>query len=780
MRTMLVLLLFFGISCLLLTSDGRLLKSALRFAEAQVQQAKEYLGRINPSYRNNQKRRTKQYGSAVAAVSSMGRSNKNEPLLMRLTSKWSRSIKKSTKFVAIFAIAIIAGHGMSSQLAAAVPPGGPSQPLTSLKTVPIPGPSPSELAVYVKDKKTAIMLGKSLFWDMQVGSDGIQACASCHFNAGADNRIKNQISPGLLRVTPGADTTFQTGRPNYTLQSGDFPFHKLADPNDRNSEVISDSNDVSSSQGVFNTQFVDIIRGSANDKVIFTPDAVFNVASTETRRVEPRNTPTMINAVFNFRNFWDGRAQNEFNGVNPFGKRDPNAKVLKAATATSPLQEVRVSLKDSSLASQAVGPPLSAFEMSADGRTFEEIGQKFGSIDTRSRSAAKGRRLPRETAQKLFSLTPLGKQLVARDDSVLGSVTKFPQPGINQNYEALVKTAFQPVWWQSNYIVVINPTDGSRSFAPRPNRALATNEYTLAEYNFSLFFGLAIQLYESTLVSNNAPIDQYLEGNYNALTPTQKLGLDIFENQGKCINCHGGAEFTNASVKNVRNEKIERMIMGDNNTAVYDNGFYNIGVTPTFEDLGVGAQDPFGKPLSMSRLGQQPGQTPEEVHCAPDIPNPEPCLPLNPNERVAVDGAFKTPGLRNVELTAPYFHNGGQLNLAQVVAFYNRGGDRRGPNGDDTTGFPPNNSNLDPDIQNLGLNLPQQEALVEFMRALTDDRVKYRRAPFDHPQLFITNGHPGNQNAVTADADGKATDTLIEIPAVGRNGGPPLPTFLGT
>jgi hypothetical protein len=47
MRTMLVLLLFFGMSCLLLTSNGRsLLKSAKRFVEAQLQQAKEYLGRI--------------------------------------------------------------------------------------------------------------------------------------------------------------------------------------------------------------------------------------------------------------------------------------------------------------------------------------------------------------------------------------------------------------------------------------------------------------------------------------------------------------------------------------------------------------------------------------------------------------------------------------------------------------------------------------------------------------------------------------------------------------
>ena len=49
----------------------------------------------------------------------------------------------------------------------------------------------------VKSQAALIALGKALFWDMQVGSDGIQSCATCHFNAGADVRSKNQISPGL-------------------------------------------------------------------------------------------------------------------------------------------------------------------------------------------------------------------------------------------------------------------------------------------------------------------------------------------------------------------------------------------------------------------------------------------------------------------------------------------------------------------------------------------------------------------------------------------------------
>jgi hypothetical protein len=66
------------------------------------------------------------------------------------------------------------------------------------------------------------------------------------------------------------------------------------------------------------------------------------------------------------------------------------------------------------------------------------------------------------------------------------------------------------------------------------------------------------------------------------------------------------------------------------------------------------------------------------------------------------------------------------------------------------------------------------------MQSLTDDRVRFERAPFDHPQLFITNGHPGDQNAVTNDGTGQATTTLLELPAVGRNGTTvPRPNFLG-
>ena len=71
------------------------------------------------------------------------------------------------------------------------------------------------------------------------------------------------------------------------------------------------------------------------------------------------------------------------------------------------------------------------------------------------------------------------------------------------------------------------------------------------------------------------------------------------------------------------------------------------------------------------------------------------------------------------------------------------------------------------------------DALIAFMEALTDERVLYRRAPFDHPQLFVPNGHPGDCTVtIDSNADGLADDLMIEIPAVGAAGGPLLPGFL--
>ncbi|MDA0935440.1 MAG: cytochrome-c peroxidase, partial [Planctomycetota bacterium] len=162
---------------------------------------------------------------------------------------------------------------------------------------------------------------------------------------------------------------------------------------------------------------------------------------------------------------------------------------------------------------------------------------------------------------------------------------------------------------------------------------------------------------------------------------------------------------------------------------------------------------------------------------------PDPRLGINPNlrqirraygmDREVVDGAFKTPSLRNVELTGPYFHTGGASTLEQVVEFYNRGGNRRlSDDQGDTSGFWPNASNLHPAMVPLGLTAQEQADLVAFMKSLTDERVRLEEAPFDHPQLLIPHGHqPGAHHQLGSMA---AEDQVEILPAVGQQGRAPL------
>jgi hypothetical protein len=123
-------------------------------------------------------------------------------------------------------------------------------------------------------------------------------------------------------------------------------------------------------------------------------------------------------------------------------------------------------------------------------------------------------------------------------------------------------------------------------------------------YNFSLFFGLAIQAYEATLISDETPFDHYIEGDSSALSAEQQRGLALFFGSARVLELPRRAFFSNASITRVQNQPLERMLLGDDQLATYDNGYYNIGVRPTAEDLGVGGVDPFGLPLSNTGLAQ--------------------------------------------------------------------------------------------------------------------------------------------------------------------------------
>src|SRR5262245_46240930 len=632
------------------------------------------------------------------------------------------------------------------------PPSDLSSLPGDLRGRPVPGPNLDE---FVSNRQAAIALGKALFWDMQVGSDGVQACASCHFRAGADPRSKNQVSPGLKRHVPEPDFTFTTplatrpAQPNSQLEAKDFPLTRLAVPGMRGAlDPATDSNDAVSSQGVHHPEGKD-------------PQG-FVLNGVNVRRVEPRNTPSVINAVFNHRQFWDGRAENIFNGVNHLGARDTSASVFRADVSSNPL-EVQVSLVNSSLASQAVAPIVSDLEMASPGRTALDVGRDL---------ARSSRKIFKDNIQ---NLRPLAKQQVHPNDSVLGPLSRWPNPGLAvPTYDAMIKAAFHPRWWASSRIIRVNEK-GTKSVVKKEDSDPNSEEYTLIQYNFTLFFGLAIQLYESTLVYDDTPWDRFRRDHPDAttdpalnpwtnLTPSHisrqaLFGAHLFNDRTRnptnirCSNCHEEAELTDASVSRINKAVNGPVRNRDGN--VIDKGFNNIGLRPTNDDLGVGATDAFGQ-LSRTRRA---------------FPNVPPAMfdGAAVTKGFGVQGAFKIPSLRNVALTAPYFHNGDMRTLRDVIEFYSRGGNVA----------PIKTLENVEEIEPLGvpaLLCNEIDALVAFLEALTDERVLNRRAPFDHPQLFVTNGHPDVN--VDANADGLADDIFIEIPAVGAAGGPPLPGFL--
>ena len=414
------------------------------------------------------------------------------------------------------------------------------------------------------------------------------------------------------------------------------------------------------------------------------------------------------------------------------------------------------------------------------------------------------------------------------------------------------------------------------------------NVFTVAEYNFSIFFGLAIREYERILIADDTPFDRYMEGKTQPdgsdyINAQQIRGFQLFLSKARCVACHSGPELTNAGVTSVVRrgqlmssdgfpvvpDLLERMIMGDGGVAVYDTGHYNIGVRPTSEDVGLGGDHRATEPAAVEqpeipgvrpaagerwghgrggerrlRRGTDPGaalrggvaaaagggagpatrpmssrsSTRGDALNGPNDPlvfvdssplaasyqylsaqylittkpgGQKPAVkklldgatmllpdfsgsgafgfgldelnpvapPLQPGERVAVDGSFKTPGLRNVALTAPYFHNGGQLALAQVVEFYNRGSDFGAQNAD----------SFDPNIQPLGLTAGERSDLVAFLEALTDDRVRRERAPFDHPSISLPNGGTRGKSTMAYFPGFPVLDDRFELPEVGSD-----------
>ncbi len=202
---------------------------------------------------------------------------------------------------------------------------------------------------------------------------------------------------------------------------------------------------------------------------------------------------------------------------------------------------------------------------------------------------------------------------------------------------------------------------------------------------------MAIAAFERTQVSGDSPFDRWYFGrNSGALTPQQVRGFDLFVNQGRCVSCH---------------------VVEQTQALFTDNRFHNIGVgiNSIQEDVPELAGAFLKADLTLAEV---------DVAVLSDARTSE-------LGRFAIShgfddiGSFKTPTLRNIEVTAPYMHDGSIATLRDVVVHYNNGGVTH--EGDPVNDF------LSGGIRPLNLEDEQIDDLVAFMEALTSP--KYSKAP---------------------------------------------------
>lgn len=223
----------------------------------------------------------------------------------------------------------------------------------------------------------------------------------------------------------------------------------------------------------------------------------------------------------------------------------------------------------------------------------------------------------------------------------------------------------------------------------------------------------AIAAYERTQLSANSPFDRFMSGDTNAITEAQKRGWELFKGKAKCIDCHsfssGSPFFTDFKFHNTgvvaKDIKIE----------------YLSGLA---RQIGE-SEAPSSRSKPNDATNNRPGPPLQTQELVPSLAHTQGFTELGRylvTKQPTDIGAFKTPTLRDIELTTPYMHNGSEKTLIDVVRFYNRGGNA--------------NENLDQRLRPLHLSDDEINNLVEFMRALTSDEI-LRQTQSSKPQTRV-------------------------------------------
>jgi cytochrome c peroxidase len=182
----------------------------------------------------------------------------------------------------------------------------------------------------------------------------------------------------------------------------------------------------------------------------------------------------------------------------------------------------------------------------------------------------------------------------------------------------------------------------------------------------------ALASYERTQFSFDSPFDHYVAGEGDAIDESAKRGWKIFNGSGRCISCHAWSR--------------ERPLFNDGR-------FHNVGVSAgaalTHNATAIRADT--GDSTNLDRLATDSGMSDLGRYLVTRKP--------------ADIGAFRTPDLRNLLVTQPYFHDGSAATLWDVLAHFNRGGTR--------------NAYLDYAMVPLDLSKADEDDLVAFLATLT-------------------------------------------------------------
>src|SRR2546426_10815646 len=236
---------------------------------------------------------------------------------------------------------------------------------------------------------------------------------------------------------------------------------------------------------------------------------------------------------------------------------------------------------------------------------------------------------------------------------------------------------------------IVNPVEmGQPSLETAVARIAAIPEYQDA---FRKVFGAppnardllrAIASYERAQLSFDSPFDRFIAGDSTAIDDAAKRGWELFNTRARCNKCHALSE-----------QKRDA-------TSFTDNDFHNIGIIRH-------------NVVALARQAEQAikaGDTSQIDRAAIQTD-------MSALGRFLITGrardiaAFKTPGLRNVLVTGPYFHDGSQETLWDVMDHYNKGDGLQDPY-------------LDEDIQPLALTEDDIDDVVAFLASLTSSDYK--------------------------------------------------------